>query len=403
MAKRKYVILLGDGMPDWPLPHMDNKTPLRLAATPNMDRMAREGAAGSVKTAPDGYYPGSDITNMGLLGYDPRKYYTGRAPLEAAAMGVDLGPEDVAFRCNLVTLKPVEDGLVMEDFSAGHIETEDSTRIIADMNKALGGSALSFHPGVSYRHLMVVKNGSALAGIKLTPPHDISDKNVRPYLPQGDGAVELIRITNEAQMFLKSHKVNVRRKKDGKKEANSIWLWGQGKAPSMPRLESLRGLSGAMISAVDLMKGIAALSGMKILKVPGATGWIDTNYSGKAEACIKALEEVDLVYLHVESPDEAGHAGSLEYKIQAITDFDHKVVGPVMEGIKKFGDYRLMVLSDHPTPLQIKTHCADPVPFAIYPRPEGAKDSADTFDEGIVQTSGMKYGDAVSLFEYFIS
>lgn len=402
MARRKYVILLGDGMPDWPLPQMDGKTPLRLAATPNLDRMARDGAAGSVKTSPEGFYPGSDVTNMGLLGYDPRKYYTGRAPLEAAAMGIHLGPGDVAFRCNLVTLKPVADGLIMDDFSAGHIETADSTQMIADMEKAIGGNGISFHPGVSYRHLMVIKNGAAFAGTKLTPPHDISDQNIRPHLPKGEGAEELARITNAAQMFLKTHKANVRRKKEGKKEANSIWLWGQGEAPSMPKLTDLRGLSGAMISAVDLMKGLAALSGMKILKVPGATGWIDTNYEGKAAACLAALEEVDLVYLHVESPDEAGHAGSLEYKIQAITDFDRKVVGPVIEGIKRFGDYRVMALSDHATPLQIKTHCADPVPFAIFPRPEGTTDHAETFDEGIVQTSGLKFEDAVSLFEYFI-
>ncbi|MDH4183518.1 MAG: cofactor-independent phosphoglycerate mutase [Nitrospinota bacterium] len=401
MGKTKFVILLGDGMPDWPLPAMDNKTPLALATTLNLDRMARDGAAGSVKTSPEGFYPGSDITNMGLLGYDPRQYYTGRAPLEAAAMGVALGPEDVAFRCNLVTLKPVADGLVMEDFSAGHIETADSTQIIADMEKAMGGGRLSFHPGVSYRHLMVMKNGADLAGVKLTPPHDISDQNVREFLPQGDGAVELMRITNDAQMFLKTHKVNARRAKEGKKEANSVWLWGQGKAPSMPPLAKLRGLTGAMISAVDLMKGIAALSGMKVLNVPGATGWIDTNYEGKAQACLKALEEVDLVYLHVESPDEAGHAGSLEYKIQAITDFDRKVVGPVLEGIKRFGDYRVMALSDHPTPLAIKTHCADPVPFAIYPRPAGATESAEAFSEDIVKSSGLKFDNAVSLFEYF--
>ena len=402
MAKSKYVILLGDGMPDWPLERMDNKTPLMLAATPNMDRMARDGAAGSVKTTPDGFYPGSDTTNMGILGYDPKKYYTGRAPLEAAAMGIKLGPEDVAFRCNLVTLKAVAEGLMMDDFSAGHIETEDSVRLMGDMQKALGDGKISFHPGVSYRHIMVAKGGAPYSGLKLTPPHDISDQNIREYLPQGDGAEEMMRLVNETQMFLKTHKVNTRRRKDGKKEANSIWLWGQGKAPSMPKLADLRGLSGAMITAVDLMRGIATLAGMKVINVPGATGWIDTNYEGKAAACLKALEEVDFVYLHVESPDESGHAGSLEYKIQAITDFDRKVVGPVMDGIKKFGDYRVMVLSDHPTPLAIKTHCDDPVPFAIYPPPPGASHPAESFDEDIVKSGKNRFDDAVSLFERFI-
>ncbi|MDH5511014.1 MAG: cofactor-independent phosphoglycerate mutase [Nitrospinota bacterium] len=407
MTGTKYVILLGDGMPDWPIAEMDGKTPLNLAATTNLDRMARDGAVGSVRTTPEGFYPGSDITNMGILGYDPKKYYTGRAPLEAAAMGLKLGPKDMAFRCNLVTLKPVADGLMMEDFSAGHIETEDSAKLIADMDKAVGGGKVSFHPGVSYRHIMVIKNGAAMAGMRLTPPHDISDQNIREHMPKGDGAEEVLRITNEAQMFLKTHKVNVRRVRDGKKEANSVWLWGQGLAPSMPALSGLRGIKGAMITAVDLMRGIAKLAGMKVIDVPGATGWIDTNYEGKAAACLKALEEVDLVYLHVESPDESGHAGSLEYKIQAITDFDRKVVGPVLEGIKRYGDYRVMALSDHPTPLAIKTHTTDPVPFAIYPRPagspaiEGAPESADKFDEGIVKSSPLKFDNAVSLFEYF--
>ena len=398
MRAEKYVILLGDGMPDRPIPERDNKTPLMMANTPNLDRLAREGTAGSVKTTPEGFEAGSDVTNLGIIGYDARKYYTGRAPLEAAAMGINLGPDDVAFRCNLVTLRPVPDGLVMEDFSAGHIETEDSAELVADLNRALGNGTISFHPGVSYRHLMVWRGGKA--AMKLTPPHDISDQNIREYMPRGDGADFLHQLMNEAQIFLKGHKVNGRRKAAGKKEANSVWFWGQGKAPSMPELAELKNLTGAMITAVDLMRGIGVRAGMRVINVPGATGWVDTNYEGKAAACLDALKDVDFVYVHVESPDEAGHAGSLDYKIQAIQDFDAKVVGPVLEGLKSMGDYRVMVLSDHPTPLEIKTHTTDPAPFAIYPPIDSYPAAA--FDESIVESSTLRFDLAIDLSDYFI-
>jgi len=398
MRKNKYVILLGDGMPDRPHHERGGKTPLMLAETPNLDALAREGSAGFVYTTPAGFEPGSDVTNMGILGYDPILYYTGRAPLEAAAMGIELGSDDVAYRCNLVSLRAVADGVVMDDFSAGHIETEDAAQLIGDMNSQLGGDDFSFYPGVSYRHLMVWKGGSV--GAKLTPPHDISDQNIRDYMPEGAGSDFLTRLMGEAQIFLKHHKVNSRRRDMGKKEANSVWFWGQGRAPSMPPLRELRGLDGAMISAVDLMRGIAVNSGMNVINVPGATGWIDTDYEGKAAACLDALEKVDLVYLHVESPDESGHAGSLDHKIQAIADFDAKVVGPVVEGLKSTGDFRVIALSDHPTPLEIKTHSTDPVPFAIYPALEA--EGADRFDERIVKSSSLEFGSAVELFEYFI-
>lgn len=399
MRAEKYVILLGDGMPDRPIPEKDNKTPLMLAATPNLDRLARKGTAGGVRTTPEGFEPGSDVTNLGIMGYDAAKYYTGRAPLEAAAMGIDLGPEDVAFRLNLVTLKPSAGGVIMDDFSAGHIGTGEAGELIGALQRELGGDTVSFHPGVSYRHLMVWRGGES--GARLTPPHDISDKSILGHMPEGAGAEFLTRLMSDAQILLKNHEVNRRREARGDKPANSVWFWGQGKAPSMPTLAERKGLSGAMITAVDLMRGIGVYAGMRIINVPGATGWIDTNYEGKAAACLEALKEVDFVFVHVESPDEAGHAGSLEKKVQAIEDFDAKVVGPVLSGLEKAGlPFRVMALSDHPTPLDVKTHTTDPVVFAIYPALEEAP--AASFDESVLETSPLFFDRATGLSDYFI-
>ncbi|HJM82305.1 MAG TPA: cofactor-independent phosphoglycerate mutase [Nitrospinota bacterium] len=400
MRKKKYVVLLGDGMPDRPILERDGKTPLMLARTPNLDRMAAEGCCGSVNTTPVGYEPGSDVTNMGILGYDPCVYYTGRAPLEAAAMGIELGTNDIAFRCNLVTLEGVTDGVLMEDFSAGHIETKDSSEIIKALQSEFGNEKISFYPGVSYRNLMVWKNGKG--GAKLKPPHDISGKNIREHMPSGEGAELLTQLMNDSQMFLKNLDINKNRKVRGKSPANSIWLWGQGGMPCMPTLKEMRNLTGAMITAVDLMKGIGINSGMQIVNVNGATGWIDTNYEGKAEACLKAIQEVDLVYLHVESPDEAGHMGNLDYKIKAIEDFDEKVVGPVLFGLEAIGEFRAIALSDHSTPVEIKTHTTDPVPFAIYPAIGEGVNTSNRFDERIVETSVLQFDSAVSMNNYFI-
>jgi len=397
MSSMKYVILLGDGMPDWPSAEHDNKTPLMMAHTPNLNNLARQGTVGSVMTTPNGFEPGSDVTNMSIMGYDPVEYYTGRAPLEAAAMGVKLGPNDVAFRTNLVSLRLDSAGIIMDDFSAGHIETDDAREIIADLQKELGSDLFSFHPGVSYRHLMVWKNG--VSDFKLTPPHDISDKPITGHLPSGLGSDKLLELMNHSQMFLKNHKVNARRKAAGKKEANSVWFWGQGKAPSMPTMMQREGLSGAMISAVDLMRGIGAYAGLEIIKVPGATGWIDTNYEGKAQACLDALKHVDFVFVHVESPDEAGHAGSWDYKVQAISDFDKKIVGPIVEGLRAMGDFRVMALSDHPTPVAHKTHTLEKVVFAVYPAID--KIHVEEFDERIRESSPLKFESGVELWKYF--
>jgi len=387
-------------MPDEPIESLGGKTPLMAAKTPNLDRMAREGTVGYVKTTPDGYSPGSDVTNMGILGYDPKKFYTGRAPLEAAAMGIKLGPNDVAYRCNLVTLATGPEGVGMEDFSAGHIDSESAAKLIAALGEYFGEkSEFHFYPGVSYRHLMIWKNGSE--DVKCTPPHDITGKNIKDYLPQGAKGEELRQLIGESQMVLKKNTVNKNRKSEKKPEANSIWLWGQGKAPSLPKLSEYRGLTGSMISAVDLMKGIGVLAGMDVINVPGATGYIDTNYEGKAQAAKDALKDKDLVYIHLEAPDESAHSGSLENKVKSIEDFDAKIVGPLLEEIKRLGG-RAIALSDHPCPVAKQTHTRGPVPFAVWPAlTEGSH--ADSFDENIIGNKDSLYFDeGYKLFERFI-
>ncbi len=394
----KYIILLGDGMPDYPIKELGDKTPLEYAKTPNMDFIAKNGTVGCVKTIPDGFPPGSDVSNLSILGYDPAKYYTGRAPLEAASIGVKLSPTDIAFRCNLVTLKPTENELIMEDFSAGHISTEESKELINVLDKKLGTDDIKFYSGVSYRHLMVWKNGSN--NLKLTPPHDISGKNIKSYIPQGDRANILTELMNSSQMVLSNHKINKERKNNGKNPANSIWLWGHGKAPAMPTLKERFNLTGSIIAAVDLMKGIGIYAGLTPIDVPGATGYIDTNYEGKADYALKELENKDFVYLHVEAPDEAAHNGSLENKIKAIEDFDKRVVGRILEGIKKFKEYRILVVSDHPSPISIKTHSSENVPFAIYPKKGG--NGAEGFSEKIVGNPSIKFEKGHELIEFFI-
>ena len=394
----KYIILLGDGMPDYPIDELGGKTPLEYAKTPNMDFIAKNGTVGCVKTIPDGFPPGSDVSNLSILGYDPAKYYTGRAPLEAASIGVKLSPTDIAFRCNLVTLKPTDSELIMDDFSAGHISTEEAKELISAIDKKLGTEEIKFYPGVSYRHLMVWKNGSS--DLKLTPPHDISSKNIKSYIPQGDRANILTELMNSSQMVLSNHKINKDRKNNGKNPANSIWLWGHGKAPTMPTLKERFNLTGSIIAAVDLMKGIGIYAGLTPIDVPGATGYIDTNYEGKADYALKELENKDFVYLHVEAPDEAAHNGSLKNKIKAIEDFDKRVVGRILEGIKKFKEYRILVVSDHPSPISIKTHSAENVPFAIYPQKGG--NGASNFNEKIVGNPSIKFEKGHELIEFFI-
>lgn len=382
----KIAILLGDGMSDVTYSQLGDKSPLQAAETPNMDFMARHGRIGLAATVPDGLPPGSDVANLSVFGYDPRDCYTGRSPLEAVSMGVDLGPDDVAFRMNLVTVKPHAARLYMEDFSAGHISTEEARELVATLQKELGNSEFEFYPGVGYRHLMVWRGGKD--GMKTTPPHDISGKSILEHLPHGDGAETLISIMNSCQMLLHNHPVNNKRKEDEKPAANSVWLWGHGKTPRISSYHEKFGLSGAVISAVDLIKGIGVCAGLEIINVPGATGYIDTNYLGKAQAALDALEHHDFVYVHVEAPDEASHSGRMDHKIQAIQDFDRQVVGTVLEGIKKFGDYAVLCTPDHPTPVHLMTHTSEAVPFVIY-RGETAENGISGYDEQQAKASGM--------------
>jgi len=360
----KYVILIGDGMSDYPIEELGNKTPLQAAKTPNMDKLVQKGSIGLVKTVPEGFPPGSDVAILSVLGYDPKKYYTGRSPLEAASIGVNLGPHDLSLRCNLVTLAERDAKIYMDDFSADHISTDEAKEIIRDIDKELGENGIRFYPGMSYRHLMVWHGGPD--GLETTPPHDISGKEINGHLPKGKGSDKLVQLMNSSQMLLKDHSVNIKREEEGHKPANSIWLWGQGRKPDMPTLKERFGIKGSIISAVDLVKGVGIYGGLNVVNVPGATGYIDTNYKGKAEYALKELETRDFVCVHVEAPDEAGHAGNLKDKIRAIEEFDEKVVGTVLKGLERFKEFRLLVLPDHPTPIAKKTHTRDPVPFVIY-------------------------------------
>lgn len=377
----KYVVLLGDGMADWPLEALGGRTPLQAAHKPNMDLIARKGRCGLARTVPEGMTPGSDVANLSIMGYDPRRYYTGRAPLEAAAMRIPLGEKEIAFRCNFVT---VMDG-IMDDYSAGHITSEEGAEIAASLKKIIPGGKI--YPGVSYRNIVVL---TACRDAICTPPHDIMGRPISDHLPRGDDAHILIDIMDKARPLLESHPVNRRRLGMGLKPANMIWLWGQGPAPSMPRFHEIYGLNGAVISAVDLLKGLGVYAGWRVIDVPGATGTIDTNYAGKVEAALRALGSVDIVYLHIEAPDEAAHSGDVEQKIRAIELFDERVVGPMIRGLERSGEaWRVLLLPDHPTPIEIRTHSTDPVPFAIAGSGIDA-DSVDLFDE--ISASGGSYG-----------
>jgi 2,3-bisphosphoglycerate-independent phosphoglycerate mutase len=388
----KYIILIGDGMSDNPIERLDGKTPLQFASTPNMDRIAGAGRYGLFASVPDGFPPGSDVAGLSIFGYASAKYYTGRAPLEAASIGVKLGPKDMAFRCNLVNLVDNGGSLVMDDYSAGHISIAEATELVkaldAEFSGTGTGTGVKFYPGTSYRHLMVWENApEEMKDLVMTPPHDISDKATEGHLPKGPGADELIDLMARSRDILSKHPVNKSRVSDGNKPASSIWLWGNGFAPRMPTMKKRFGVEGALISAVDLMKGIGVYAGLEILDVPGATGYLDTNYAGKVEYALRALKDKDFVCLHVEAPDEAAHQGNLEDKIRGIEDFDSEVVAGILEGIEDM-EFTLLVLNDHPTPVELKTHTSDPVPFAICTSAElkGGKGSVKFSEEGAEAT-----------------
>jgi 2,3-bisphosphoglycerate-independent phosphoglycerate mutase len=398
----KYMVLIGDGMTGRPLKELGNRTCLQEARTPNMDRLASEGLIGITHTIPPGFHPGSDVANLSILGYDPVRYYTGRAALEAASIGVKLDGNDVAFRCNLVTLGSIGDRAVMDDYSSGHITTEEAEELMQSVNEALGSDEIKFYSGVSYRHLMVWKSGHA--GAECTPPHDILGKEINGYLPSGEGGDVLRDLMKRSRDILAEHPVNLKRLKDGKKPASSIWLWGQGRKPKLPSYREKYGLKGVLISAVDLTKGLGICAGFEILNVPGATGWLDTNYSGKAEYALNALNDVDFVYLHVESPDEAGHSGSYKNKIQAIEDFDSLVVYAVMKGLKeRFKEYRVLLMPDHATPVAVRTHTNEPVPFVILDSRQKKNNKGVPYDETIAERKGvLVIKEGFKLMDYFI-
>jgi len=381
----KYVVLIGDGMADEPLEELGNRTVLQKASTPNMDYITINGRAGLARTVPEGLPPGSDVANMSIIGYDPEKYYSGRAPLEAASMGVELEKNDVAFRCNLITIK--DD--IIADHSSGHITSEESKELIESIDSALGDENFSFYPGISYRHLMIAKN-SLGADTECTPPHDVIDENRYDHMPLGKDSEIIAELTERSRGLLKDHPVNKKRIEDGKNPGNSIWLWGQGYAPAFTPFEELYRLNGAIISAVDLVKGIGIYAGLDVIEVPGATGYLDTNYKGKAEYAMDALKNHDFVFVHVEAPDEAGHMGDMQAKIQAIEDFDEKVVGTVLEAAKRYDeDITIMVLPDHPTPIALRTHTSVPIPFAVYSTVEDKPDDAKAFDEESVKKGSL--------------
>ncbi len=361
----KYLVLVGDGMGDYPLKEHQQRTPLDLAKTPYIDALCAKGELFFNQTVPPGFPPGSDVANMSLMGYDPRLYYTGRAPLEAAAMGIELGDEQYAFRCNMVTLEYRDNTIIMEDFSAGHITTEEARLLIADIEKECGNEMFSFHPGVSYRNLMLF-SGEPL-DFTTAPPHDHIGKDVTDlflrYL-QIPAWKELLEKTGK---ILENHPVNKQRQQQGKSPCNMFWLWGEGKKPQMPLITEQYGISGTMISAVDLLKGIGILGGLAAPDIAGATGYIDTNYAGKAQAALDALQTQDFVFVHLEGPDEAGHKGSLADKIQAIEDFDQRIVKVIVDELRRRQeDFRAIITMDHYTPLSLRTHVSDAVPTLLY-------------------------------------
>ena len=362
----KYVVILCDGMADLPIESLGGKTPMSAANKPNMDRLAKTATVGMVKTVADGMSPGSDVANLSVMGFDPAEYYTGRSPLEAASIGIDLTDSDVAIRCNLVTLSDEEnyDEKTMVDYCGGDISTEEADVLIKAVNAELGGGEFDFYTGVQYRHC-TVWHGGKCDGYTLCPPHDISGRVIGEHLVGHKFNPELMELMKKSYEILKNHPLNLARIEKGERPANSIWLWGQGTRAALPRFEEKYGIKGAVISAVDLLKGIAKSAKMESIDVDGATGYIDTNFEGKTAAAIKALENNDYVYVHLEAPDECGHRRETENKVKAIEMIDKKVLAPILEALDG-SDYRIMILPDHPTPISTATHSSEPVPFMIY-------------------------------------
>lgn len=357
----KYLLIIFDGMADEPLAALDGKTPLQVARKPYMDALASKGRIGSAKTTPEGMTPGSDVTNMGILGYDPHEYYKGRGAIEAASLEIPVDPRDAVFRTNLVST----DGELMIDSSAGHVSTEEARELIKAIDSKLSTNVIQFYPGVSYRHIMVWRGGSD--NVHCTAPYKIHGKPIMEHLPEGDGDSKLKSLILDSYEILDNHPINRRRKDEGHLPANMIWFWGESRLPEFPSFARLFGLNGAVVAAVDLIKGIGRMAGLKVYDVPGATGYVDTNYLGKGQYAVAALSEYDFVWVHVEAPDEAGHESDIDKKIQAIQECDSKVLGTILDGVKAMEqDVRILLMPDHPTPIATGSHSSDPVPFILY-------------------------------------
>ncbi len=399
--KTKYLILVGDGMGDEAQKELDGKTPLEAAHTPYMDQLASQGILGLTETIAPHQDPGSDVANLAILGYDPDRFHSGRAPLEAASMGLKLSPEEVAFRCNLVSVETAADGgLILADYSAGHISSENGLTLINALQRSLGNDSFHFYPGVSYRHLLIWRGGRA--DLTITPPHDVTGQPVAQYWQVYDEIPEIRALMEAAREVLDKQELNQELVAQGKPAANAIWLWGQGVAPIMPSLGDRFNIQGVVISAVDLLKGLGICAGLEAVSVPGATGYLDTNYAGKVAAAFEALQQQDFVYLHVEAPDEASHEGKLGLKIEAIEAFDSNVVGPLVDGSRDMSGIRVMAITDHLTPIRTRTHARGLVPFAICDLPIGQVGAVTGFCEKNAERTGLVIKPGHSLMERFI-
>jgi 2,3-bisphosphoglycerate-independent phosphoglycerate mutase len=391
----KYVIIIPDGAADEPIEQFGGKTVLEAAEIPNIDIISQTGKQGLARTVTKKMTPGSDVAMMSLLGYDPQRFYTGRAPLEAVAMNIHLEPSDWVFRCNLVTIADEK----MADHSAGHITTKEAAKLVEDLNKTLGNNYIKFYPGVSYRHLCVIKGIDF--DVYSAPPHDIIGQEISKNLPRGKNAEVLLELMAKSQQLMADHEINKVRRDLGENQVSSIWLWGQGKKAAMDSFKDKYGLKGAAITAVDLVRGLSKLIGFDLIKVEGATGFVDTNYKGKAAAAIEALDKYDIVLIHIEGPDEAGHAGNAEMKKKAVERIDKYIVGPVYQAIQKYPGWRILVMPDHPTPVSRQAHSGEPVPFAMAgDRIEGILKKP--FSEANAAQSGLKIEKGFELMEYFL-
>ena len=395
----KYIIVVPDGMADYPIKELGNKTPLEAARKNNMQHMVERGMTGLIQTIPAGMPPGSDIGNLALLGYDPKKNFTGRAPLEAANLNVMLADDEIAFRCNLVT---IENGRML-DYSAGHIPTKEAGTLIEILNKDIDAVDAKFYAGKSYRHLLVLKsrNIERLMKIKFSPPHDILGKEIKNYLPKEREAVPILAFMEKSKKILSEHPINQVRVDLKENPANMIWLWGQGTKPQLPLFKEKFGISGAIISAVDLVNGIGRLAGLEVIDVPGATGYYDTNFKGKAEYALEALKHKDFVYIHIEAPDEAGHNGDVKNKLASIENIDRDIIGTILNHFNEQDDVRILVLPDHPTPVSLRTHSNEPVPFLIFGkgiRPDGSRE----FGETAAKENGVRFKSGEEMMDFFI-